>query len=69
MIITEKRYAQIEKECLAIVYACEKFNQYILGKSTKIETDHNHYKLSLNSHWYVHLIARNACCYVCKSIR
>ena len=37
----EKRYAQIEKECLAIVYACEKFNQYILGKSTKIETDHN----------------------------
>ena len=36
----EKRYAQIEKECLAIVYACEKFNQHILGKSTKIETDH-----------------------------
>ena len=37
---TEKRYAQIEKEYLAIVYACEKFNQYILEKSTKIETDH-----------------------------
>ena len=40
MTETEKRYAQIEKECLAIVYACEKFNQYILEKSTKIETDH-----------------------------
>ena len=31
---------KIEKECLTIVYACEKFNQYILGKSTKIETGH-----------------------------
>ena len=40
MTETKKRYAQIEKECLAIVYACEKYNQYILGKSTKIETDH-----------------------------
>ena len=40
MTETEKRYAQIEKEYLAIVYACEKFNQYILGKSTKIKTDH-----------------------------
>ena len=40
MTETEKQYAQTEKECLAIVYACEKFNQYILGKSTKIETDH-----------------------------
>ena len=40
MTETEKRYAQIEKECLAIVYARKKFNQYILGKSTKIETDH-----------------------------
>ena len=37
---TEKRYAQIDKECLAIVYAREKLNQYILGKSTKFETDH-----------------------------
>ena len=35
----KKRYVQIEKECLALVYACEKFNQYILGRSVKIETD------------------------------
>ena len=40
MTATEKRYAQIEKECLAIVYACEKFDQYILGRTATIETDH-----------------------------
>ena len=31
---TERNYARIEKELLAIVYACEKFDQYIFGKST-----------------------------------
>ena len=37
---TERRYAQIEKEALASTWACEKFSQYILGKSFVIETDH-----------------------------
>ena len=37
---TEKRYAQIEKELLAICYACEKFRQYILGKHVVVESDH-----------------------------
>ena len=26
---TERNYAQIEKECLAIVFACTKLDQYI----------------------------------------
>ena len=36
----EKRYAQLEKEALAITWACEKFAQYIVGKRLYIETDH-----------------------------
>ena len=36
----EIQYAQIEKELLAIVYGCEKFNQYIYGREIVIQTDH-----------------------------
>ena len=32
MTETEGRYAQIEKEALAVTWACEKFATYILGK-------------------------------------
>ena len=37
---TERRYAQIEKEALAVRRACEKFSTYILGMKFLIETDH-----------------------------
>lgn len=37
----EQNYAQIEKELLACVYACEKFYTYIYGRNdVTIETDH-----------------------------
>ena len=37
---TEKCYSQIEKEALALVWACEKFADYVIGKHIQIETDH-----------------------------
>ena len=36
----ETRYAPIETEMLAVVFACRKFHQYIYGRSVVIETDH-----------------------------
>lgn len=38
---TERNYGQIEKECLAIVFAAERFEHYILGKDTvQVLSDH-----------------------------
>ena len=37
---SECNYPQIEKELLAIVFACSKFHQYIYGFHTKVQSDH-----------------------------
>lgn len=37
---TETRYAQIEKEMLAIVFSLDKFHQYTFGRHTTVESDH-----------------------------
>lgn len=40
MTETQTRYAQIEKELLAITFGLNRFYQYIFGKTITVETDH-----------------------------
>ena len=40
MTDTETRYAQIEKENLALAFACERFHDYVYGLQFELETDH-----------------------------
>ena len=37
---TKSRYAQIEKELLAVVFALNKLEQYVYGSPVTIESDH-----------------------------
>ena len=40
MTEAEQRYVMIEKESLAITWACEKPDFYLMGRTFQIETDH-----------------------------
>ncbi len=40
MTSTEQHYAQIEKELLAIVFAMERFEQFVYGRKVTVESDH-----------------------------
>ena len=40
MTPAEERYAMLEKEALAITWACEKLDYYLVGRKFEVETDH-----------------------------
>lgn len=41
---TDKKYAQIEKELLVIVFGCKRFHKYQNGKDIIVFTDHKQLK-------------------------
>ena len=50
MTATEAKYVQIEKEALAVTWACERSSNYIIGKAITAETDHKPLVPSLTNH-------------------
>ena len=58
MTQAERRYAQIEKEALAITWACQRFSDYVLGRRFTIESDHKPLIPLLNT---IHLDALPPC--------
>ena len=40
MTVSERNYAQIEKELLATVFAVRKFHQYVYGVTVNVQSDH-----------------------------
>ena len=60
MTDTEQNYAQIEKELLAIVFACERFNDYIYGRNVvHVEIDHKPLESIFKKE--IHIWHRNVC--------
>ena len=51
LIPTEQGYAQIEKKCQAIVFACDCFDQYLQGRhSITVRTDHKPLEVIFKKH-------------------
>jgi len=50
MTPTETRYAQTEKEALALTWVCERSWEYIVGNSIYVETDHQPLVSLLTTH-------------------
>ncbi|KAJ8032427.1 hypothetical protein HOLleu_25946 [Holothuria leucospilota] len=40
MTSADRNYAQIQKEVLATTFACERFHQYIFGRTVLVDTHH-----------------------------
>ena len=47
---TERRYANIERELLAIVFGCERFHHYLFGAKFTVESDHKPLEMIILKH-------------------
>lgn len=65
MTETLQRYSQIEKEALALVWACEKFADYIIGEDIDLETDHKPFVPLLGKNNVDCLLPRVLCFWIC----
>ena len=52
MTETETRYAQIEKEILAVLFGLEKFNTYTYGRPIHVQSDHKTLEMIVNKPLY-----------------
>ena len=57
----ETRYANIERELLVIVFACQHFSTYLLGRSFVAESDHKPLEMNLATLQMRHHIFRGCC--------
>ena len=48
---TEKRYANIERELLAVVFGCTRFHTYVYGSKFRVESDHKPLKTYSTKVW------------------
>ena len=63
---TKRRYAQIEKEALAVTWSCEKFSDYIFVSRFEIETDDKPLvPLLSNKHLHAHPLSFS-CAGICE---
>ena len=63
---TEQRYANIERELLAVVFGCERFRTYLYGCKFQVESDHKPLKM-ISRNQQLHLVC-NVCCYAYKNM-
>ena len=56
---TEQRYAQIEKEMLAIMFVLEKFNQYTFGRHVRVSSNHKQLEQSKRVCILAWILSRN----------
>ena len=47
---TERRYANIERELLAVIFGCERFHHYVYGSEFTVESDHKLLEMIILKH-------------------